>query len=114
VGIERNEDWDSDMASDTDAQFATLAATAIRDVVRTSEQVFRSNATAAAQQIVDLALSGANERVRLDASKYIIERVMGKPGERTEDDSAPWEGVYAASVRQEPSAAERASGARIK
>jgi hypothetical protein len=42
-----------------------------------SKRIFRENAPLAAAAIAKLAMHGSSERTRLDASKYIIERVLG-------------------------------------
>lgn len=47
------------------------------------------------QGIVQLALRGSNERVRLDASKYLMERVLGKVGDDAFDGSrSPLEEMF--------------------
>jgi len=110
--IERNEDWDEAAAIEADEAFAAIATASIPvNPAKTAEQIFRQNASLAAEQIVALSLGGANERVRLDASKYIIERVLGRVGDMKPlgDDDAPWAGVYGAIIR-EPSASERDNG----
>ena len=113
--IERNEDWDADVALATDEEFAAIATAAIPiNPAKTAEQIFKQNAAMAAEQIVALALGAANERVRLDASKTIIDRVLGRVGDvkPNNDEDAPWAGVYSAIIR-EPSASERHSGQSV-
>lgn len=76
---------------------------------------FRTHADAVAKELCALALGAANERVRLDASKYITDRLLGRVGEAKELDKtgAPWDEVYSAIVR-EPTAEERSRGASIR
>jgi len=67
------------------------------DIELTRRQ-FRESSPAAAASIVHLALYSAVEKVRLDASKYVVERVLGKPGEENPHGRTPLEalleGVY--------------------
>jgi hypothetical protein len=42
---------------------------------------FRESLPVAAASICHLALHSANERIRLDASKYVVERNLGRIGE---------------------------------
>lgn len=44
----------------------------------------KSRALAAAKSIAYLSIHSPTERVRLEASKYIIDQVIGKPGISTE------------------------------
>jgi hypothetical protein len=117
MAIERNPDWTSE---DTDAQFETLAAAtalSLASPTRTAEQIFKDSAPDAAQQIVNLSLNAENERVRLDASKYVVDRVMGRVAERgltgSDENAAPWDGVYGTTVIREPAAAERQAGRQV-
>jgi hypothetical protein len=43
----------------------------------TLRRLFEENSATAAMRIITLSNSAASERVRLDASKYIVERVLG-------------------------------------
>lgn len=45
-----------------------------------TKRIFDSNAPFAAAQIVDLATNGSNEGVRLRASQYVVDRVLGPLG----------------------------------
>jgi len=56
---------------------ATTDTIPLLDPVEAAATLFRTNARAAAQQIVDISLYSQNERLKLDASKYITERVLG-------------------------------------
>jgi hypothetical protein len=44
----------------------------------TANRLFRENLPNAARSIITLAMRGTTERVRFDASKYIVERIMGR------------------------------------
>lgn len=46
-----------------------------------ANRIFRENAPAAAASIVHTALHGTNERIRLDAAKYTVERLLGRVGD---------------------------------
>lgn len=81
---------------------------------QTAQQAFRQNAKAVAEEICTLALSAPNDRVRLDAGRYVIDRVLGRVGDakELEKSGAPWEKVYDAVIR-EPSATDRGQGASV-
>jgi hypothetical protein len=49
-----------------------------------AKEVFTNNVRQAAQSIVNLALTGQSERIRLSASQYVVDRIMGKPGQEVE------------------------------
>lgn len=106
------EAWDSFV---TDEELQAFAQATEQTKAATYEQrtqgIFRQNGALAAAEICNLALGAANERVRLDASKYVVDRVLGRVSESKalEAEGAPWEGVFGAIVR-EPTAAERAAG----
>lgn len=67
-------------------------------------EIFRRNAVAIAGQIVDIALNAENDKVRLDAGKYVVDRVLGRIGEATNPgaERPMWENVYG-TVLREPS-----------
>lgn len=46
-----------------------------------ARRIFKESAPNAAASIVHVALYGSNERLRLDASKYVVDRVLGRVGE---------------------------------
>ena len=46
-----------------------------------ARRLFRENAPMAVQGIVKIAQYGTSDRVRLDAQKYIVDRVLGKVGD---------------------------------
>lgn len=46
-----------------------------------ARRLLRENAGIAVHSIVHVAIHGTNERSRLDASKYILERVLGRVGD---------------------------------
>lgn len=78
-----------------------------------AEEVFRQNCEKAAKQIVEIGLHGETDKLRLDACKYITDRVLGriKEKEATSTEKEPWESIFGTVVR-EPTAEERAHGAR--
>jgi hypothetical protein len=51
-------------------------------------RLFRENAPRVAMSVINVALKGSSERLRLDAGKYVLDRVLGKIGdERVRPDS---------------------------
>jgi hypothetical protein len=80
------EDWG---VSDKDMEAATLEGRVWgtggpngegESTPATLKRLFRENSVQAAMNIVTIANHGTTERVRYDASKYIIERVLGPLG----------------------------------
>lgn len=53
------------------------------------KRLFREASPHAAMSIIRLAQTSTNERTRLDASKYVVERVIGKIGEDEGGVSSP-------------------------
>jgi len=102
----------------TDEDFAALAMSADPPgkYEAVTANLLRKHASKAAQAVVDIALNSENDRVRLDAAKYIIDRTLGRVGEerqRDEDGRAPWEKVFD-SVLVEPPHDERVAGKGIE
>lgn len=75
----------------------------------------RKAAPNAANAIIDLALNSENDRIRLDAAKYILDRTLGKIPDANPagTQAAGWEQIID-SVLVEPSANDRASGQAIQ
>lgn len=48
---------------------------------QTARRLMHENSPGAALSIVQIALYGSNERLRLDAAKYVVDRALGRPGE---------------------------------
>lgn len=46
-----------------------------------ARRLFRQALPSAVMQVITIARTGDNERVRLQAATYVVERVLGKPGE---------------------------------
>jgi len=69
-----------------------------------TRELFRQNAPAAAASIVHLALHSTNERVRSDNARYVVERVLGRPGEENPHGRTPLEALMEGvlSVTEEP------------
>lgn len=78
-----------------------------------AQQVFLRNATKVAQEIVNLALKGSTDKVRLDAGRYVVDRVLGRIDVRVPtkdaDGKEPWSDLFGAVIR-EPTADERSRG----
>jgi hypothetical protein len=47
----------------------------------TARRLMRENLVAVTQRIVGIALNSTSDRTALDASKYVMERVLGKVGD---------------------------------
>lgn len=58
-----------------------------------AEQILIDSAPYVAHKMVQLALNGSNESVRLRASMAILDRVLGKSGGDGPTKQAPWEGL---------------------
>lgn len=58
-----------------------------------TRELFRQNAPAAAASIVHLAIHSPNEKVRSDNARYVIERVLGRPGEENPHGRTPLEAL---------------------
>jgi hypothetical protein len=62
------------------------------DIERTREQ-FRQSAPAAAAALIHLALHSQNERIRFQSAQYVVERVLGRPGEENPHGRTPLEAL---------------------
>ena len=62
-----------------------------------AQKIFAENAASAAMVIVHTARYGENERVRLQAAEYVVERTLGPVGSGTAEE-APWEALLARCV----------------
>jgi hypothetical protein len=61
-----------------------------------TQRLFKENSARVAMSLVDIALRGASERIRLDAGKNVIDRVLGPVGKETYRADSPLD----AMVRQ--------------
>lgn len=80
-----------------------------------AQSLLRRNAMGAVKTVVDLALNAENERVRLSAAQYVLDRVLGKAeqaGAMNPTEKEGWQNIIE-SVLVEPSAAARATGSDI-
>lgn len=68
-------------------------------------RLFKENAPQVAMQIVNIALNGSSERLRLDAAKLVIDRILGPVGKETHRADSPLD----AMVRQMQQDAEAAA-----
>src|SRR3954464_8872711 len=70
--------------------------------VQLAERLLIESAPMAAQTIIHLATNpGTNDRVRLSAATYIMDRTAGKIGDNrgTDDGKAVWDGVFDAVTK---------------
>lgn len=85
----------------------------VNDNEKIAMAIFRDNVALAAEIIGDLAINGDKESTRLNASKYIVERVLGKIGDTaTNAQGDVWDELFS-NVAREPTAEERANGTRV-
>jgi hypothetical protein len=52
-----------------------------------TKRIFEQSAPFAAKQIVDLATNGSSDAVRLRASQYVVDRVLGPLGKEEQEDA---------------------------
>lgn len=69
--------------------------------IELTRKLFRESAPAAATAIVHVALYGQNEKIRVDAAKYVVERVLGRPGEENANGRSPLEELMEGVIKQE-------------
>ena len=84
-----HQDWVPDEA--LDALTAEREFHPAEDEKQLTRRLFRENSPVAAMGIINTAKHDPNSRVRLDAQKYIIERVLGKVGDDATGDKLPLE-----------------------
>lgn len=70
--------WLPDSAIDALNQERTLMSETPEQQAR---RLLKENTPSAVVAIIHIAMHGSNERLRLDAAKYITDRVLGRPGE---------------------------------
>jgi hypothetical protein len=76
-------------------------------------QIFRDNVALAAEVIGGLMTDGEKESTRLNAAKYVVERVLGRVQDSAGTQQGDvWDGLFA-DVAREPTADERAKGTRV-
>lgn len=90
------------------------ASPSVQDNEKLCMQIFRDNAPLAAEIIGELAVNGDKESTRLNASKYIVDRVLGRIQESQAGSGKdePWSDLFNA-VAREPTAEERAAGTKV-
>lgn len=88
------------------------ASPTAQDNEKLAMAIFRDNVALAAEIIGELAVNGEKESTRLNASKYIVERVLGKSPETSAAQQDSFTSLFDSCVR-EPTAEERAAGTRV-
>jgi len=99
------ENWNADTALD----FLVMerAVNPSESTEEMARRLFHENLPTAVASIVHTAIHSPNEKTRLDASKYVVERVLGKIGmEQPDDGKSPWESLLANVVTSGTNAAE--------
>jgi hypothetical protein len=105
-------DWMAEDELELLANIPTASQRAASDEQLTM-RIFRDNAPVAAEIIAHLAANGLKESTRLAASKYIVDRVLGRIGEAIPTAANdPWTDLFGSVVR-EPTADERKNGSRV-
>jgi hypothetical protein len=95
-----DDDW---MPSDDDVQSLALERSFKPNETdeELAERLIKESAPKAAMRIVQIATSPATQdRVALDASKYILERACGKVGDAKTSTNNPWDDVFATATQQ--------------
>lgn len=71
-----------DIVSDEELAALNMERTVMGEAPEdTANRIFREAAPGAALSIVNMAMRDPNSRVRLTASTYVVDRVLGRPGE---------------------------------
>jgi len=92
--------WDPDKAL---ADLETEVSLDDGDFVAATERIFKENAIVAAKSIVHLAVACTNERLRLDAAKYVVDRNLGRIGDTDplqKQENDPFAKFLASAVRE--------------
>ena len=93
--------WDSDEA--LEAMKMERAMRPEETDAELAQRIFKEAAPQAATGIVHLAFHGVNENTRLNAQKYVVERVLGKIGDTGDSEDSPLNQM----VKELAAAAER-------
>lgn len=90
------------------------ASPSVRDNEQLAMRIFRDNLPLAAEVIAEIAVNGEKETARLNASKYIVERCLGRTPESTGETAKGdiWTNLFD-DVAREPTAEERQNGTRV-
>jgi hypothetical protein len=80
------------------------------DTVKHAEMILHDAAAVAATNIVHTAKYSPNEKQRMDASKYIIERVMGRVGDSKNAGENPLEELLREAVKSVEMTTEEPEG----
>jgi hypothetical protein len=73
-----------------------------------TQRLFKENAAQVAMQMVHIATRGTSERIRLDAGKYIIDRVLGPVGKAQSLGDGPLDQMVRQMQRDAEEAANQA------
>lgn len=75
-------------------------------------RILKDHASIAAHAICTIVTESPNEKTRLAAAKYVLDRVIGPLSQQVDQGTNPWDELFGSVVR-EPTAAERAAGSRV-
>lgn len=83
---------------------------------KVAEAMLRRQATKAVKVVVDIAMNSDNDKLRLDAAKYVLDRVLGRPDAKSAlepTEKAGWQEIIESTL-VEPSHADRKAGQAIE
>lgn len=109
----RQADWlpEEELRLLTEAPLPSVAK--VQDKAIIAQAIFKDHVDLAAQTICDMAVGSESEKMRFAASKFVVERVMGRSPEANQSEQAsPWEQLLG-SVAREPSYEERQQGVKV-
>jgi hypothetical protein len=106
-------DWDAEAELEILRSLPKAAPTKA-DNEKLAMQIFRDNLPVAAEIIGHLAANGLKESTQLAASKYIVERCLGRIPDAAANSTSGdmWEDLFT-NVTREPTAEERRTGAKV-
>jgi hypothetical protein len=81
-GAPSGDEWTPESAAESLAMERTFHPSETPEQM--AERIFRENLIGAASAIVHTAIHATNDRTRLDAAKYVVERNLGKIGDTQE------------------------------
>ncbi len=84
---------DQDLAALTE-EMATFDV----DEAKLADKMFKESLPMAVQSTINLARSASSEAIRYQASKYVIERNLGKIAEKIETEGASWESLIGKTI----------------
>jgi hypothetical protein len=97
MGNELSPTWDPQQALLALAKEQELVGPDSNDTLLTEQRILRAGPIAA-DSIIHLARYGSTERIRLDASKYLVDRILGKEAMSGSGTMDPFQQLLAACI----------------